>query len=52
MSKLSEKTVCKLAVEDQLSGFKIGGSWHFKRENIESWIEQKKKNFKINGNST
>ena len=40
--KLAEKTAYKLAAEGKLPGFKVGGSWRFKREDIESWIEQKK----------
>jgi len=40
--KLAEKTAYKLAAEGKLPGFKVGGSWRFKREDIESWIEQQK----------
>ncbi|WP_421419231.1 methylation-associated defense system helix-turn-helix domain-containing protein MAD1 [Pseudoalteromonas lipolytica] len=41
--KLAEKTAYRLANEGQLPGFKVGGSWRFKREDIEVWIEEKKK---------
>jgi len=41
--KLAEKTAYRLASEGQLPGFKVGGSWRFKREDIEVWIEDKKK---------
>ena len=41
--KLAEKTAYRLASEGQLPGFKVGGSWRFKREDIEIWIEEKKK---------
>ncbi|WJG09400.1 helix-turn-helix domain-containing protein [Aliiglaciecola sp. LCG003] len=41
--KLAEKTAYRLANEGQLPGFKVGGSWRFKREDIEIWIEEKKK---------
>jgi len=37
--KLAEKTAYKLAAEGKLPGFKVGGSWRFKREDIEKWIE-------------
>ncbi|MDY7024850.1 MAG: helix-turn-helix domain-containing protein [Pseudomonadota bacterium] len=41
--KLAEKTAYKLAAEGKLPGFKVGGSWRFKTEDIERWIEEKKK---------
>ena len=41
--KLAEKTAYRLAAEGKLPGFKVGGSWRFKREDIERWIEAKKK---------
>jgi|TARA_R110000796_G_scaffold102044_14_gene210928 excisionase family DNA binding protein len=40
--KLTEKTAYRLASEGKLPGFKIGGSWRFKRDDLESWIESKK----------
>lgn len=40
--KLAEKTAYRLASEGKLPGFKVGGSWRFKREDIERWIIQKK----------
>ena len=42
--KLAEKTAYKLAAAGQLPGFKVGGSWRFKGEDIDSWIEKKKNN--------
>lgn len=41
--KLAEKTAYKLAADGKLPGFKVGGSWRFKQEDIERWIEEKKK---------
>ena len=41
--KLAEKTAYRLAAEGKLPGFKAGGSWRFKREDIERWIEGQKK---------
>ncbi len=32
--KLAEKTAYRLAAEGKLPGFKVGGSWRFKREVI------------------
>ena len=40
--KLNEKTAYRLAGEVKLPGFKVGGSWRFKREDIEAWIEENK----------
>lgn len=41
--KLAEKTAYKLAAEGKLPGFKVGGSWRFKKVDVENWIEEKKK---------
>jgi len=38
--KLAEKTAYKLAAVGKLPGFKVGGSWRFKREDIDQWIEE------------
>ncbi|MCA2454520.1 MULTISPECIES: methylation-associated defense system helix-turn-helix domain-containing protein MAD1 [Vibrio] len=40
--KLAEKTAYRLASEGKLPGFKVGGSWRFKREDLEAWIESQK----------
>jgi len=40
--KLAEKTAYRLAAENKLPGFKVGGSWRFKREDIDQWIEEQK----------
>lgn len=44
--KLAEKTAYRLAAEGRLPGFKVGGSWRFKREDIEHWIAEQKANNK------
>lgn len=46
--KLAEKTAYKLAAEGKLPGFKVGGSWRFKREDVEQWIEDQKLIYKEN----
>ena len=38
--KLAEKTAYRLAAEGKLPGFKVGGSWRFKKEDIEHWIKE------------
>ena len=43
--KLAEKTSYRLASEGKLPGFKVGGSWRFRKSEIDRWIvkqEQKK----------
>ena len=40
--KLAEKTAYRLAAEGKLPGFKVGGSWRFKKEDIEVWIQEQK----------
>ena len=40
--KLAEKTAYRLAAEGKLPGCKVGGSWRFKQEDIDRWIEQQK----------
>ncbi|SJZ55831.1 DNA-binding protein [Vibrio cincinnatiensis] len=40
--KLAEKTAYRLASEGKLPGFKVGGSWRFKRADLEVWIEERK----------
>ena len=37
--KLTEKTAYRLAAEGKIPGFKVGGSWRFKRSEIENWIK-------------
>jgi len=40
--KINEKTAYKLAADLKLPGFKVGGSWRFRRSDIDAWIEEKK----------
>ncbi len=37
--KIKEKTAYRLAAERKIPGFKVGGSWRFRRGDIESWIK-------------
>ena len=41
--RLTEKTAYRLTSEGKLPGFKAGGSWRFRRIDIDAWIEKKKK---------
>ncbi|MBN67301.1 MAG: DNA-binding protein [Rickettsiales bacterium] len=38
--QLTEKTMYRLAAEKKIPGFKVGGAWRFKRQEIEGWIKQ------------
>ncbi|MBF4259740.1 DNA-binding protein, partial [Vibrio anguillarum] len=35
-------TAYRLASEGKLPGFKVGGSWRFKMEDLETWINSQK----------
>lgn len=36
--KIAEKTTYRFVSEGRIPGFKVGGSWRFRRSDIESWI--------------
>jgi len=40
--KVTEKTVYGLVQKGKIPGFKVGGQWRFKREDIDQWIEDGK----------
>ena len=39
---VDEKTAYRLAKRGELPGFKVAGTWRFKRQDIDHWIEQRK----------
>ncbi len=41
--KLAEKTSYRLASEGKLPGFKVGGSWRFRKSEIDTWIKEQEK---------
>lgn len=41
--KLTEKTAYRLVSEDKLPGFKVGGSWRFRKSDINAWIGKQTK---------
>ena len=42
--KIAEKTAYRFMSEGRIPGFKVGGSWRFRRSEIERWIaEQEQK---------
>jgi excisionase family DNA binding protein len=42
--KLAEKTAYRLASETILPGFKVGGSWRFRKSEIDRWIKKQEQN--------
>ncbi len=43
--RLNEQTVKRLANRGELPGFKVGGRWRFKRQDIDNYIEQQKRRY-------
>jgi len=39
--KISERSVYRLAQRAEVPAFKVGGSWRFRREDIDTWIAGK-----------
>ncbi len=37
--KLAEKTTYRLAAAGKIPGFKVGGSWRFKKSELEQWMD-------------
>ena len=42
--RLKLKTAYHLAAKGDIPGFKVGGSWRFRRSEIQRWIKQQEKN--------
>lgn len=38
--KVTDRTIYRLAAAKQMPAFKIGGSWRFSRQDIDSWIQR------------
>lgn len=41
--KLNEKTAYRLVAKGDIPGFKVGGSWRFRKSEIQKWIIQREK---------
>lgn len=39
---VDEKTVYRLTQKGELPGFKVAGSWRFKRVDMDAWVERQK----------
>ena len=40
--QVDEKTVYRLTQKGDLPGFKVAGSWRFKRADMDAWVERQK----------
>lgn len=38
--RINEKTAYRLAFEQKLPGFRVGGSWRFRRAAVDAWIAE------------
>lgn len=41
--KVAEKTIYRLAAANKIPAFKVGGTWRFRRADIDSWIAAQSK---------
>ena len=41
--KIAEKTAYRFALEKKIPGFEVGGSWRFRRAEIDKWILKQEK---------
>ena len=41
--KMAEKTLCRLAAEGAVPGFKVGGAWRFRNGEIGKWIKKQER---------
>ena len=41
--KIDEKTACRFVAEGKIPGFKVGGSWRFRRNELDKWILRQEK---------
>ncbi|MGM4982423.1 helix-turn-helix domain-containing protein [Rhizobium sp. 11_C7_N12_5] len=42
--RLKEKTAYALVAKGEIPGFKVGGSWRFRRSELEKWIVRREGN--------
>ena len=40
--QIAEKTIYRMAADSKIPAFKVGGSWRFKRKEIEKWLENQR----------
>jgi excisionase family DNA binding protein len=42
--KVTERTIYRLAAGKKMPAFKVGGSWRFKKTDIDQWIKSQSEN--------
>jgi excisionase family DNA binding protein len=42
--KVAEKTIYRMASEGKIPAFKVGGSWRFRRHEVQEWLENQRNN--------
>lgn len=47
--KINEKTAYRLASQSEIPGFKVGGSWRFRADELRRWMETQAANGKNEG---
>jgi excisionase family DNA binding protein len=40
--QIAEKTIYRMAADGKIPAFKVGGSWRFRRKEIEKWLESRR----------
>jgi len=45
--KLAEKTAYRLVSDGKIPGFKVGGSWRFRKSEIDFWIKEQEQKSKV-----
>lgn len=48
--KVTEKTIYRLAAADQIPAFKVGGSWRFRKSELDNWMVKQEQNKQITQN--
>jgi excisionase family DNA binding protein len=47
--KIAEKTTYRFVSEGRIPGFKVGGSWRFRKREIDRWISEQERKEGNNG---
>ena len=46
--KITEKTAYRLTSDGEIPGFKVGGAWRFRKQEIDAWIDHRLKSSRTN----
>lgn len=41
--KITQKTAYRLTADGEIPGFKVGGAWRFRKQEIDAWINHRLK---------